>query len=501
MGNSVIDYRDVQGLVRFGHAHLPEACFLLLQIENAVAARSWLATASITTAESVSHLPDTALQIAFTREGLQMLGVRAEIIEQFAPEFVAGMAGAESRSRRLGDTGANDPLNWRWGSSGNMPHVLMMLYARTAKLDAWTRTMTDSLQQAGLSILQCLGTAALDGYEPFGFRDGISQPQLDWDFQRQVGGKDQLVYANLVALGEFLLGYPNEYGQYTERPLIDSVDDPSTVLLPAMDQPDEHDLGRNGSYLVFRHLQQDVQGFWQFFDREANADPAVRAALAEAMVGRTREGIALVSLNDPASGAGSASSDPASNDFTYALDGAGVRCPLGAHIRRANPRTADLPDGTRGLFSRVLRTLGFCRDSIRTDALASSRFHRLLRRGRKYGTALTPQDAIQGESGHGEERGLYFICLNANIGRQFEFVQNSWIMGTKFNGLTEEHDPLLGNRTAIGGDCVANTFSIPQPQGVRRHITGMPQFVTVRGGAYFFLPGIRALRYLANVGG
>ncbi len=171
---------------------------------------------------------------------------------------------------------------------------------------------------------------------------------------------------------------------------------------------------------------------------------------------------------------------------------------MGAHIRRANPRNADLPDGTRGLILRLLRTLGFCRDSIRTDAIASVRFHHLLRRGRKYGSNLTPEQAIKREQPDGEERGLYFICLNANIGRQFEFVQNAWIMGTKFNGLTEESDPLLGNRTSIGGGSVANTFSLPQPDGVRRRLTGMPQFVTVRGGAYFFLPSIRAMRYLAT---
>jgi deferrochelatase/peroxidase EfeB len=96
---------------------------------------------------------------------------------------------------------------------------------------------------------------------------------------------------------------------------------------------------------------------------------------------------------------------------------------------------------------------------------------------------------------------LHFICLNANISRQFEFVQNAWIMGPKFDSVTEESDPLLGNREPLPGCSVTNTFSLPQETGVRRRITGMPQFVTVRGGAYFFLPGIHALRYLASLGG
>ena len=502
MGDSVIDYSDVQGLVRFGHAHLPEACFLLLRVEDAAAARLWLATVSITTAETMTDLPDTALQVAITCEGLQALGVPAKVIQQFAPEFVAGMVGEANRSRRLGDVGANAPANWQWGSPGNVPHLLLMLYARRGTVNQWTQSVMGSLQQVGFSLLQRLGTAELDGFEPFGFRDGISQPEPDWSLERQAGDKDQLTYNNHVALGEFLLGYPNEYGQYTERPLIAGTDGPSTALPPAVDQPGKHDLGRNGTYLVVRHLRQDVQGFWQFLDRQANARPAVREALAEAMVGRTKEGVPLVSITDPAArGAGQPPGDPLLNNFTFARDSTGVLCPFGAHIRRANPRTTDLPEGTRGLLFRLLRTLGFPRDTIRTDAIASARFHRLLRRGRKFGPALTPEQAIQGEQPGGEERGLYFICVNANIGRQFEFVQNAWIMGTNFNGLTEENDPLLGNRTPIEGCSTADTFALPQPNGVRRRITSMPQFVTVRGGAYFFLPSIRAIRYLAILKG
>ena len=131
--------------------------------------------------------------------------------------------------------------------------------------------------------------------------------------------------------------------------------------------------------------------------------------------------------------------------------------------------------------------------------MASVRFHRILRRGREYGDALEPAAALDAGSPQ-EERGLYFICLNANIARQFEFVQNAWIVGTKFNGLTGESDPLLGNRQPIAGCPATDTFSIPQENGVPPRVTGLPQFVTVRGGAYFFLPGIRALRYLARAG-
>jgi Dyp-type peroxidase family len=481
MNDTVIDYSDIQGLVRFGHVHLEEACFLLLRVEEAAAARSWLGTLPITTAQTLANRPVTALQVAFTCDGLKALGVPAGIIQQFPPEFIAGMAGQESRSRRLGDVGVSAPVQWLWGGPGDVPHVLLMLYAHPGKVDQWAQTILGQLPHAGMSLNQRLSTATYDRTEPFGFRDGISQPELDWSLQRRPGGKDQLTYSNLVALGEFLLGYPNEYGQYTERPLV--ARDSAATLLPAADQPSKQDLGRNGTYLVLRHLKQDVRAFWQFVDRQANADATARDALAAAMVGRTREGVPLASPGDPSS-----------NDFTYAMDSNGNRCPFGAHIRRANPRTADLPDGTRGFFSHLLRTLGFCRETFRTDAVASVRFHRLLRRGRKYGTTLTPEQALQREQ-DSEERGLYFISLNANISRQFEFVQNAWIMGTSFNGLTTENDPLIGNRTALGG-AAADSFSLPQPDEVRHHLTGIPQFVTVRGGAYFFLPSMRAMQYL-----
>jgi deferrochelatase/peroxidase EfeB len=501
MDTPVIDYSDTQGLVRFGYGYLQEACFLLLQIEQAAAARAWLATVALTTAERLAERPPTALHVALTCEGLQALGVPAEIIQGFSPEFITGMTGEDSRSRRLGDIGANAPAQWQWGGPGNVPHLLLMLYAHRERLEAWKQTVLGTLPAAGLSLLHCLNTSELDGYEPFGFPDGISQPQIDWNVERTAAHGDQLAYSNLVAVGEFLLGYPNEYGLYTDRPLVVPRDDPHTTLLPALDHPGMHDLGRHGTYLVFRHLQQDVHGFWQFLDTQAKADPSARRMLAEAMVGRTMEGAPLVPMTDrPIAGVGPDADDVTLNQFTYASDSAGIRCPFGAHIRRANPRNADLPDGTRGIIARVVRILGFGRESIRTDTIASTRFHRLLRRGRKYGTPVAPEEAIQRGQPDGEARGLYFMCINANIGRQFEFVQNAWIMGTKFNGLTEESDPLLGNREPLAACPVTNTFSLPQQYGVRGRLTGMPQFVTVRGGAYFFLPGIRAVRYLASFG-
>ncbi len=128
------------------------------------------------------------------------------------------------------------------------------------------------------------------------------------------------------------------------------------------------------------------------------------------------------------------------------------------------------------------------------------RFHRILRRGREYGPELLPENALNPASPNEPERGLHFICLNANISRQFEFLQNAWIMNTKFSGMTGESDPLLGNRTLLPGCPVTADFNRPRAAGLRHRVAGLPQFVTVRGGAYFFLPSRRALRYFTTVG-
>jgi deferrochelatase/peroxidase EfeB len=145
--------------------------------------------------------------------------------------------------------------------------------------------------------------------------------------------------------------------------------------------------------------------------------------------------------------------------------------------------------------------LGLGPRGFRDDLMSSVRFHRILRRGREFGPGLSPEDALAPAPPNEPERGLYFICLNANISRQFEFLQNAWIMNTKFSGLSGESDPLLGNREPIPGCPVTDDFIIQEDGGLRRRVSGVPQFVTMRGGEYFFLPGLRALRYLAGAGG
>jgi len=487
--DTAIDYGDVQGLVRFGYGHLTESCFVLLRIAEPAAARAWLAAAPVTTAVK-GEPPATALNVAFTREGLEALGVPGEVIAGFSPEFVSGMAGDESRSRRLGDVDASAPSGWRWGGPERAPHVIVLLYAKPGLLAGWRQTVQGQWGGA-FEVLELLAVADLDFYEPFGFRDGVSQPEIDWDRRRKLDGSDVLAYTNLIALGELLLGYPNEYGKYTDRPLLDAneANDGAAAELPvAEDAAGRRDLGRNGTYLVLRELRQDVRGFWQFLDGQAGGDHQQAQRLGAAMLGRTLQGEPLIPLsNQPIPGVGPDPEDVQYNQFTYASDANGARCPFGAHVRRANPRNADLPDGTRGLFQRLLRTLGFDLPGFRDDLISSSRFHRLWRRGRDFGSG-------------DDDRGLHFIALNANIERQFEFVQNAWVEDTKFGGLTDESDGVLGDRQPIPGGARTDTFSLPREDGVRRRLTGLPQFVTVQGGAYFFLPGMRALHYIASAG-
>ena len=486
--SSVPEVGDIQGLVVSGFAKHPNACYLQLAIADRVAAGRWLASVAVTTSARDKPFPKRILQVAFTNPGLIALGVPRAIHEQFSLEFRSGMAvedDRDGRSRRLGDVCADAPENWEWGYSGaDFPHVMLMLFAEEA-IDAWCAEIKQEVQSNGLLFQRCLDTSNLNGREPFGFRDGISQPVLDWTGDRRVSEWGELNYTNKIALGEFVLGYPNEYGKFTDRPLLDD----SNADLPHADEAEHRakkDLGRNGTYLVFRRLEQDVRAFWRFLDAQAGGDAALRRKLAELMVGRRMDGTPLIGGN--------------SADFTYESDPYGRECPFGAHIRRGNPRNGDLPYGSQGLFTRIIRFFGFGRSGVRGDLVASSRFHRILRRSREYGQGLVPEEALGAPPPEEGPRGLNFICLSANIARQFEFVQNAWIMSTKFDGLNDESDPILGNRKPGGGSSPTDVYTFREQSAPPHRMNRLPQFVTVRAGAYFFLPGLRALRYLANCG-
>ncbi len=490
------EFDDLQALLRFGHGKLTDTCFMLLNVVDAAVAKKWLAKAPVSSAVVTTPPPATAMQIAFSAAGLRALGVGESIIEGFSDEFITGMSGDQSRSRRLGDTGDNGTEYWEWGGEpARVPHILLMLYAAKGGMQAWRQTIEDEQFAGAFQLLKILPTDDLGQIEPFGFADGISQPNIDWERAQSTDVHRRDRYSNELAVGEVVLGYPNEYGLYTTRPLIDprsaSV---ASLLANAEDAPLLKDFGRNGSYLVIRQLHQDVPGFWQFLDRECGFVPENREALAAGMVGRKRDGSPLV----PAAVEAISGIDRQErlNHFDYNGDPAGHRCPVGAHIRRSNPRTGDFPPGITGFISRMMKIFGFGQKRHDEDLVASSRFHRLLRRGRGYGPLLPPEEAVKPDA-PAAERGLQFIVLVANISRQFEFVQNAWIMSSTFGGVLHERDPLLGIREPLAGGGATDTFTRPDPTGPGGKTCHLPQFVTVRGGGYFFMPGLRTLQYIA----
>ena len=450
MATETLERADVQGLVLRGYGQLRGARYLLCQIADGAAARGWLADLSVAAGGPATG--DVAVNVAFTASGLARLGVSATALAQFSRELLDGMT-TEHRRRILGDVDGSAPERWSWGApAGERIDMLALVFGRDdAAAAAVPAVQERALAAGGIRLVHTLETVPLEDREHFGFRDGISQPRFP-----RLGEASGIPERDVVATGELVLGYRNAYGRYTPRPVLAPAEDPGGVLPADPEGSGGRDLGRNGTYLVLRQLAQDVEGFWEFCRR---ADPADPLRLAARMIGRWPSGTPLVLEPD----ADRTVRDL--NDFAYhAADPHGVRCPIGAHVRRANPRdTLDPAPGT-------------------SRSVDVNKRHRLLRRGRKYGTAPG-------------ERGLHFICLVANIARQFEFVQHSWLNDPRFNGLYDQPDPLVAPTPPNG-----RTFSVATSSVRERH-TGVPRFVSVRGGAYFFLPGIRALRYLAARGG
>ncbi len=451
-----LDLDDIQGLFARGyrqHRYARFTVFTAREPATGGALLEWLLP-HVTTAAPFSA--DVAVQVAFTASGLRWLGLPDRVMAGFPAEFVEGMTDA-NRSRFLGDVGESDPRYWAWGGP-DQPQVdgLLMLYATdTGLLERRQEELRRQLTDNGITEITELPARERGDTEPFGFHDGISQPVI--------AGLPKAARAErTVPAGEFVLGYPNARGQLTDRPLLPASDDPMRLLLPDPAGSGAVDFGRNGTFLVFRQLEQDVEGFWRFLDAatrraDGSADPAYRTALAAKMVGRWPGGAPLVKAPDQDI---PALSDD--NDFAYRGDPLGLACPIGAHIRRANPRDS-LPTGPAA-------------------SLDTSDLHRLLRRARSYGPARPGAAAT----------GLYFICLAASLARQFEFVQHTWLNNATFNGLYDDADPLTGSHRPAGA-----TFTVPA-RPVRRRHRGLPQFVRTRGGGYFFMPGVSALRYLAQ---
>jgi deferrochelatase/peroxidase EfeB len=252
-----LDLQDIQGLIIRGYGDLKAACYVLLEISNAFSAKAWLNAVADTVTTGQTRATEKAFNVAFTYTGIQKLGLEAPIAMMFSNEFITGMI-TSHRSLLLGDLGESAPTQWYWGGPNNkaIDMVFMLFAVDDQQLADIYTAFAKTLAVNGLQEVLKLDTSDIGDKEHFGFRDGISQPVIE-------GLPDTEIPLNTVKAGEFLLGYPNEYGLYTDRPLLQPELDPRGLLPHDNSGSGNADLGRNGSYLVFRQLRQDVRAFWQ----------------------------------------------------------------------------------------------------------------------------------------------------------------------------------------------------------------------------------------------
>ena len=392
------------------------------------------------------------VNIGFTYEGLKALGLSQRSLDSFPQVFRIGMQG---RAPYVGDVGPHAPEHWEGGLGGPDIHAM-----------AWIRTDSDEGREEAMEIIQA-EMAATGGVEirfvqdtmalahengigsegqHFGYADPISQPAIEGaDAPAHPGDGVPQADGTWRPLkpGEFLLGYEDEVGAQGAT------------------APEPLELRLNGTYLVFRKLRQDVAAFRRYLGTAAKAlygidDEYHQELVAAKMMGRWRSGCPLDS--SPEKDDLDIAADPERrNDFTYAGDDEGLRCPLGSHLRRTNPRGTPLTRAT------------------------AVRRHRLIRRGVEYGPLL-PDGVLEDD---GVDRGLINMFIQADIERQFEFVQHEWMNGGEFIGLDpNELDPING-----GGE--GTQLSVPGAN--RPFLFDLPTFVTVKGGEYLFVPGLNAL--------
>jgi Dyp-type peroxidase family len=348
-----------------------------------------------------------------------------------------------ARAVILGDVDESSPVHWETPLGTSDVHVAVVALSPD---ETGRDALVDRVEAAypaveGVTMMYRQDARVLPGgREPFGFKDGISQPGVEGS-PVPVSNRLELP----LKVGEFVLGYTDETGGLAATP-----------------QPNV--LGRNGTFVVFRKLHQRVAAFRQYLCT-STASPQEQTLLSAKMMGRWPSGAPLVlspDRDDTALG-----EDPADNNaFLYHVDDPrGFRCPAGAHVRRANPR-----------------------DSFQGELIGINRLHRMIRRSTTYGPPL-PEGVLEDD---GADRGIIFVAVGAHLKRQFEFVQTQWLNDGIFQGAPADKDPIVGPNDGTGG------FTIPR-QPVRRRIRGLPRFVVNRGGEYYFTPGLRALAWLAEL--
>ncbi len=446
--------KDIQGGVLEEYDTL--ACaYIFYTISNAEHGRAWLdaLTDRVTTSEAAraTDKPEQTLNVCFSPFGLEALGISEAIRASFPHAFVQGMA---ERTHRLGDTGAGDPSNWEGGLGTSDIHVMITITGSDSQtVDDRRRALKEEAARYDVSERHCVEAAVVFDKRSgcpaahFGFVDPISQPAIAGldDAAPGNGARDGDGWRG-IAPGEFLLGYMNELGEGTATPA-------------------PRELGVNGTFIAFRKVAQNVAGFRDYLKQGAmslwgNDDDAHQEMMAAKFVGRWRSGcpLALSSDHDDHEIA----DDPNRvNDFDYADDPEGLKCPLGAHLRRVNPR----------------------KSAIKTPTDVNRK--RILRRGREFGPPLP-----EGAADDGVPRGLAGLFVVADLELQFEFMQAEWIQKGDFAGLpSDEKDPLIG-ANGNGGQFTVPGADMP-------FLFDVQQFVTTDGGEYFFVPSISALRCIA----
>lgn len=437
-GNVPLELDDIQSGVLRPRPTPYAATYITLRIDDRNAGRELMrrVNAVVTSAANPSSpLADTWVSVAVTYQGLRALGVPQDSLGSFGWEFRQGMA---ARAHELGDTGESSPEHWEKPLGTPDVHVVLVAVSpNSERLEA-------ALEPARVTYRSLSGVTAIwrqnchalpTETEPFGFRDGINHPAIEGSGIPGTNHEEQPLNA-----GEFVLGYRDELGGIQKI------------------QPEV--LGRNGTYVAFRKLHQRVAAFRQYLKGNSTS-PEDEELLAAKIMGRWRSGapLAICPFQDnPELGA----DRQRNNSFLFGDDPGGFKTPGGSHIRRTNPRDASVAGVVR--------------------------LHRMIRRGTAYGPLL-PEGVLEDD---GVDRGLMFAFVGAHLGRQFEFVQSQWINDGVFFGAGDVKDSIAGANDGTG------SFTIPR-RPVRRRLQGLHRFVITRGGEYCFMPGLRAIRWLADL--
>nr|WP_145959216.1 peroxidase [Rhizobium sp. ACO-34A] len=437
---SILNLADIQGTVLRSRPMPYFGSYLMFTIHEANAVGTLLRRLipHITSAADWNAPAENAwINIVFSYAGLRKL-VGDKLLEGFPKEFRQGMA---ARSGYLGDVGVNAPEHWDLPHGGNGFDIGLLVMAGSLELkDAKLATGREALDGIpGVELINRLDVGVPPTLrEHFGYVDGISHPFIEGQGGSPLSGQD------VLKPGEFILGYENELGS-----------------VASLDAPEA--LWRNGTFVAIRKIRQDVAAFRRFLHEAGGGTTEGAEMLAAKMMGRWRSGAPLAlspDKDDPAL----AQESSRNNAFSYyQTDAEGRNTPVGSHIRRVNPR-----------------------DALK-DSLTNIRLHRVLRRGFAFGPSLPDNTMID----DGIDRGIMLAIINANPGRQFEFVQAQWVNDGDFITQGTRTDPIVGRRDQ------ADDYQYPA-KPVRKRVQGIPAYTATRGGEHVFLPGISAIRWVVE---